>query len=237
MTQFAAGYRILKDDGRERRSDGLLKHVGLADLGSIRSMDNLTANVAQGAGLELLYVKSTSDGYVQVYDRTNQAFGDLHIQGKNISMTPVGGSLSLPASCVGTAQIQANAVTQLLGTYRQVSNWTVPGPNTWYESPAQVTATTTGGRIRLDASGALTSNTAGAGVYVGVMTDGSVTFDSLTAATIAGVGYAVPFAFTCYCTPLGAMHRFAIALYSPTATPSGLWGGGYTDLWVTEERR
>jgi hypothetical protein len=125
-----------------------------------------------------------------------------------------------------------------LGNFRGLVGvgYYVPAGGAWYESTAQVNATTSGGRIRLEASGGLKSNTAGAVVYIGFGIDGAIALDSQTAGTIPVAGYTLPFGCTGYVQPAAGPHRFAIFVYANVANNSGLEPGIYTNLWVHEQK-
>ena len=205
--------------GSERRSDGLWIHHGSLNIGpppaTPRLPGDLTVN--RGSNRGAVYLGSTGNAYL-FYDGTKFQLA--------------GGQLQVDAGLV------PGTVISQLGSYRAVAGYTVPAANAWYESNAQVTVTTTGGRIRASASGSIIGPSAGQVVYLGFGTDfagGNPTYDSLTAGHIPAANYTLPFAYTCYSTPAAGSHRFSICVYSNGAG-GGLWGGVYTNLWIHEEK-
>lgn len=213
-----------RSNGRQQLGSGLVTHRGIIDSNSFRATGNLWPQ--HGAGLELIYDQPSKTGYLQSYDRDASAYTDLNVTGKNVTLATNGGKVTLPA---GTTQ-------QLLGTYRQIAAWNIPATGAWYESNAQVSATTTGGLVRLEACGSLTHPAANAVIYVGFMTDGSVTADSLTVASSGTANWVSPYSIVYYFSPSAALHRFSICLYTNIAGASGFWSGAYQNLFVTEQR-
>lgn len=222
---MSVALKLITDNGRERRSDGLFKHLGLIDAGSLRAQDNQTS-VRSGAGLELFYLKPTTS-YVQSYDRDAQAYRDLNITGKNINLLPFeGGKVTLPA---GTAQEQ-------IGSYRQAVVWNVPTNGVWTESVASVTGTFAGAPlVRLEACGAMQGNTAGMYIYVGFGLDGAVCLPSQTLCQPATANAIIPFSIIGYWGALTGSHRFAIFAYTSSGV-GGFFNGTFATLYVTEQR-
>jgi hypothetical protein len=69
MSQLAAlGSKLLVDNGRERRTDGLWKHLGIADMGSLR-VTNWDAP-RSGRGTELIFYGPGNNGTLQATTAT-----------------------------------------------------------------------------------------------------------------------------------------------------------------------
>lgn len=211
-------------NGRQQIGSGLVTHKGIIDSNSFRAQGILSPQT--GRGLELIYNQTGPYGIVQSYDRDAAAYTDLYLSAKNINLTPQGGKVTLPAG----------SVQQLLGSYRQVITWSIPASGNWYETPAQVSATTTGGMVRLEACGSLTHATLSAVTYVGFMCDGALTADSLTAVSAPQANAVMSYSAIYYFTPSAALHRFSIMLYTNSAGVGGFWSGAYQNLFVTEQR-
>src|ERR1700754_3250808 len=75
VTQYAAGRKLLVNAGRERRSDGYDKHLGYSEVGTLRVVDNQSANAKTGAGLELVYAKPDT-AYLLSYSRDASDYRD-----------------------------------------------------------------------------------------------------------------------------------------------------------------
>lgn len=147
-----------------------------------------------------------------------------------------GGPVDLPAGAIDTSELAANAAQAYLGSYYSGVSFTISPLNTWVESPAQVTVTTTGGVIRLEALGTLIGSAQGAITYVGLGIDGTCTQASLQVCQQPLANYIVPFHVLTYQQPAAGSHRFALFLYANTAS-GGLWSGGITSLYVNEQKR
>lgn len=210
--------------GGERRTDGLWVHKGKLSVGAAgngAAGSSLDAprragdiNAHRGDGTGVYYFGGRSDKYLY-FDGTNFALqgGQLNVSG---GLTP-------------------GLATTALGNYRALTGYTPPATGQWSESPAQVSATTAGGRIRCDGHGALIGSTVGTAIFVGLMIDGATSLDSLVAGQVPVANYFFPFAFTCYVTPAAGLRRFAIGLYV-NALGSGFYNGAYTHLWITEQK-
>lgn len=214
------------NNGYEQTTDGLWIHTGSMSVGpGFRDPSK--------KGAAVLSVNGRTDGA-----------GDYGLQVRNRSVTRNNLLVRDDGYVIADSLIVSNVATlpagstySYLGTYRNVVAYYVPAANAWYESTAQVNVTTTGGRLRCEGSGSIVSSTLGAQVYIGLYLDGGLAFDSLTAGTIPGANYSVPFAFTAYVVPGGpGSHRVSIAVYANVANSSGLWSGVYTNLFVTEQR-
>lgn len=226
MTQSAVAYTE-QTNGLSALSSGLRTHKGLLEATSIRVRGPLVfprGGAGGGQGLEMAH-NTDVGSLLQAYDREKAAWLDFTVNAKNINLAPQGGKVALPA---GSAQ-------QLLGSFRQVVSYSIPAAGNWYETPAQVSATTTGGLVRLEACGSLTHTVVNAVIYVGFMTDGGLTADSVTAASPGVANGVLPYSIVYYSTPSAALHRFSICLYT-NITGGGFWNGAYQHLFVTEQR-
>ncbi|HZT54998.1 MAG TPA: hypothetical protein VFA35_02140 [Burkholderiaceae bacterium] len=212
-------------NGRQQLGSGLVTHRGIIDSNSLRVQGWL--NPQSGRGTELGFQSTAAYGYLQVIDRDSQTWLDLQVSARNITLTATSGKVSLPA---GTAQ-------QLIGSYRAIAGWNIPATSAWYESVAQVNATTTGGVLRLEACGTVTHSVATAIMYIGLMIDGNPGYaDSQTAVQPSLNGQLMPYSIIYYLGGLAAgAHRFSIMLYSPNMG-AGLWSGAFQNLYVTEQR-
>ena len=215
--------------GAERMRIGV---DGVTDIVAPRATGNLTPS--SGAGVEFVYIEPT--GYVQSLARNPVVWKDLNISGKNITFYANGGAVNLPVNTIKTADIQANAVQQLHGSYRSAASWAIPSISAWYESPVQVTATVGGGVVRVEATGAFQGNTAGQVILLGLMVDGVMWIDSLLTVGTATANQVLGYSFACYVTPTAGSHRFALAVYL-TAGTAQFWTSCYQHLWVTEQKR
>jgi hypothetical protein len=212
-------------NGRQQLGSGLVTHRGIIDANSFRAQGRLYPQ--SGAGVEIQYDQSTKGGFVIAYDRDIAAYTDLNIGAQNITLTPHGaGKVSLPA---GTAQA-------LIGSYRAVVGYTIPAAGAWYETPIQVSATTSGSPVRLETCGTLVCGLANQLIYVGMGIDGTIPLDSQMVQSLPTVNAVVGFCAIGYLTPAAGLHRFSTFLYMNAGPGGGLWAGGYHSLWVTEQR-
>jgi len=221
---------VTTSGSRQQETDGSWVHHGKFSAGRPGQGDapnqpgDINANRGDGTGVY----------YFGGLDRVGGGGKYLYWDGARFNL--VGGQLYIPAG-LAPGTLPLGTVTAQLGVYRAVAAWYVPAINAWYESNAQVSVTTTGGRIRASACGAVIGGQVGTIVYLGLMTDTSVTFDSLTAAQVTVANAPIPFAYTCYSTPSAAAHRFAICIYANgSAGSAGFWGGAFTNLWIHEEK-
>jgi hypothetical protein len=122
VSQLAVGYRA-GSNGRQQRSDGYEKHLGLLDVGSVRAMANLTTTppLRVGLGLEMVFDPAGKTGYLFPFDREASQYLDLAITGKNVILGVSGGTLQLPAGSITTPMLAPNAASQLIGQYKAVS--------------------------------------------------------------------------------------------------------------------
>lgn len=230
MSHLAAGQKlILAGNGREHRTDGLFKHLGLMDTGSLRATQDLTyPNPMQGAGVEIVYSPVGLAGSIICYDRSLNQWRDLNLFGKNINLTPQeGGKVTMPS---GTAQALLN---QFTGT----SAWQIPAQNSWYETPSQITVTTQAGAThRIEATGPTNWSAAGMLIYMGLGVDGGINYPSLWACTVP-TGGVVCYSMIMYVSGLAAgSHRFSVWMYMANSGTGGFWPNAYQSLFVTEQR-
>jgi hypothetical protein len=236
VSQYAAGLKLITDSGRERRTDGYLKHLGLSDIGSIRATDNLTAPVSQGAGLELLFDRPTATSYIQSIDRSlGVVWRDLNFQARNINLVALsGGIVTLPNGSITTPMIAANAVQQVLGSYSGSPSYTnAVGP--WVETPMSVTVTTAGGPLRIEWSTSFFMSAAQVTVWWGWGLDGSVTIGTSMHTSVAA-NYNMAASGVYYWTAAAGAHRFALFTGSSGGTMT-VQPGVTSSLWVTEQKR
>jgi hypothetical protein len=237
VSHLAAGTKLVVDNGRERRTDGLLKHLGIGDFGSLRSVDNQTTLIKTGSGTEVLFDRPAATGYLQAVDRDANVLRDLIIQARNITLVPNPGSLFLPAGCVGTAQIQANAVQQLMAQYNAAPGWNTSVLNTWLETVAVTPNATYGGYLCRFEVTVNYSCTTGGTVYWGVTTDHAITWPSMAVQSVTPTE-AKSVSFVMYGTPSAGVHSFGIATYVATGPGTlNITSAAYTSLYVTEQRR
>jgi len=209
MSQLAAGLKLITDNGRERRTDGLMKHLGVAEVDSLRAVGNQAGYLQHGAGLELRFDPTAPTGAILPYDRDKSQYLDLHIQGKNIYLEPVGGTLSLPTNIIGTSHIQANAVNQVVGQFGPGGSGFVCTTAPWVETDIRVTATFTGAPVRVDYNIAFVNSTLGALNYIGIGFDGAAGYN-LAQISTTGVNYGLAFSGSMYYTVTPGVHRISL---------------------------
>jgi hypothetical protein len=225
------------ESGRERRSDGLLKHLGLLDTASFRVTDNLVAASLPGAGMELLYSKSLQTSYIQSIDRDAGVVRDLTISARNITLIPAApGTLVLPAGSITTAAIAPGAVNQSLGSYFSTPGFSTTVINTWLATPISVQFTTAGGLLRIEASTPIYHNVSGAGFYVGFMLDGVIQ-NSLAYYNAPGPNWTVNFGMTWYIQPAAGIHTIALGVFNAAAGTLATNSAAYSSIYVTEQKR
>lgn len=235
MSQSAVAEKYL-GSGREQRTDGLWKHLGTIDGGSLRAVDNMTPTIRTGAGLEVVYDRPSQTGYLVSFDRELSLYRDLNIAGKNINLQPLqGGTLGLPAGSVTTPAIAANAVQQLIGSFVGASGWAATAPAAWNESAVQVTVTCSGAPCRIEFCISISANTATAYSRVGIGMDGGILAALLTNHyPTANMIQALSCVY--YVTPSAGPHRFAVFVLPNTGIMT-LDGGTTHTLFVTEQKR
>jgi hypothetical protein len=237
LSHLAVGLKTIVESGRERRSDGLMKHLGLIDTGSFRVTDNLVATSTPGAGLELLYNKPTQISYIQSIDRDAGVLRDLTISARNITLVPSApGTLVLPAGSITTAAIASGAVSQPLGSYFATPGFSTTVINTWLATPISVQFTTAGGLLRIEASTPIYHNVSGAGFYVGFMLEGAIQ-NSLAYYNAPGPNWTVNFGMTWYIQPSAGIHTIALGVFNAAAGTLSTNSAAYSSLYVTEQKR
>lgn len=237
MSHLAGGLKTIVESGRERRSDGLFKHLGLLDTASFRVTDNLVAASLPGAGMELLYNKPTQTSYIQSIDRDAGVLRDLTISARNITLAPTApGTLVLPAGSVGTAAIATGAVSQALGSYFATPGFTTTVINAWIVTPISVSITSSGGLLRIEASTPIYHSVAGAGFYLGWMMDGS-NQNSLAYYISPAANCTVNFGMTWYAQPIAGIHTIALSVFNATAGTLSTNSAAYSSIYVTEQKR
>lgn len=237
MSHLAVGLKTIVESGRERRSDGLMKHLGLIDTGSFRVTDNLVATSTPGAGMELLYNKATQISYIQSIDRDAGVLRDLTISARNITLAPTApGTLVLPAGSITTAAIATGAVNQPLGSYFATPGFSSTVTNAWIATAISVQVTTAGGLLRIEASTPIYHSVAGAGFYVGWMMDGAVQ-NSLAYYNAPGANWSVNFGMTWYSQPAAGIHTIALGVFNATAGTLATNSAAYSTIYVTEQKR
>jgi hypothetical protein len=236
MTQLAVHAKNGMSSGREQKTDGLWKHLGLVDAGSLRATNNLI--VQTGAGLELLYAIPILTSYIQSYDRDLNVWRDLIINARSITLAPQApGTLVLPSGSVGTAAIAANAAQQLIASYFVASTWSANAPyNAWIETAIQTPVVTCSGALcRFEATINWTCSVVGA-VYFALYADHAALQYSLALDAIPVAANPRTTSFVFYGTPSAGSHSFSVALYFSAGLIS-LSGGAYSSLYVTEQKR
>jgi hypothetical protein len=106
VTQLAVGYGA-SGNGREQSSDGRHRHRGTSDTASLRVYGNSGMPLV-GAGMEMLYAAPVAT--LQSFDRDLGAYRDLALLARNITLSPQGGALSLPAGSVTGPALAVGAV-------------------------------------------------------------------------------------------------------------------------------
>ena len=248
MTQLAVGYREAAS-GRQQRTDGLLKHLGLIEAGSLRAMANLTNPYPKtGQGLELVYEPSNKTAFVFAFDREQSTYLDLNLQGKNVTITPTGGgTLTLPPNCVGSSQIQdgsiqtadiaANAVQQLIGQAVTNSSWTTTAVNQWVTTGISAVFTTGGGLLRFEFNSSFYHSVGAAGFYYGLGIDTSnpsMYWYTLAHQSPSG---SLNCSGTYYNQVAAGVHTVYIVAYNTSTGTLGQIQVGYHTLYVTEQKR
>jgi len=223
----AAEDRIL---GGERQSGGLWVHRGKLNLGGPTTPDNAgpgDLRVNRASGL------STPNGTGVVYFGK----GDRYLYFDGTSFNLVGGPLNFTpaANSIPTSAIQADAVEQLSASYVQQLAWSLPLTNVWTETPAQVTVTFGGNRVRIEFAFVLTCPTKGARVIWGIMLDGAAPLIALGGLDAPEANYGAMANGCYYMIPSASTHRLGIGLYGPSG--SAIVGQAATTFYVTEQKR
>jgi hypothetical protein len=247
MTQLAVHAKNGMSSGREQKTDGLWKHLGMIDAGSLRVTNNLTVSMTSGAGLELLYAIPILTSYIQSYDRDLNVWRDLIINARSITLAPQApGTLVLPAGSVGTAaiadgavttaKIAANAAQQLIGSYIGAPPFSTTVVGSWIETPFQVTAVFSGAPVRIEGVLPLYHSVVGAGMYVGWGIDGAIGRGNVYCNAPAP-NYTLTNSFVDYYTPNAGTHRWSLFVYNATAGTLSFNAAVYAMLHLTEQKR
>jgi hypothetical protein len=113
MTSLAIGYKNA-GGGKQSRTDGLMKHLGTIDAGSLRVADDQASALKLGAGMELTFNRGTRMGAIQAYDRETGTYLDLSIQAKSIAIFPQGGgTFQLPANAIDGSVLKDHSVANI----------------------------------------------------------------------------------------------------------------------------
>lgn len=228
MSQLAIGYRTVVDSGHERRTDGVMKHLGVGDFGSLRVVDNLidASSMRVGKGVEILFVKQNNNGYIQAFDRDVQNYLDFNIYARNITLSAqAGGRLILPA----------NAASQFWDTTMDGNNHTI-AVSAWsnYDLPGLVPISFTlpaTARVRMDWFTQYTAPNTPTTTYFKAYLDGSNSLDVPHSITAAGqFGTSVGFGFF---VNVGPGTHTAKLTVTPTQSGNFTVNAWYTRLSVT----
>lgn len=212
---------VVSTNGRlEQRTDGLWIHHGKLNLGPV------------GSGAAGAPLGTSGDLVVNRGDNT----GAIYFAGQDKYIYYTGAQFVFAPALTSTA-LAPGAAQQFLGSYRAIAGFTISTPNVWNETNAQVTVTTTGGMVRVEACGTLIAQTAGQLIYVGTMVDAGIGGgDSLQAFQPLALNQITGFSVVNYYASPAGTHRYSVMLYSPNGN-GGLWAGGYQQVWVNEQRR
>jgi len=231
--------------GYEQRTSGLWVHRGKADVATLRVTNNLTGPGA-GAGMELGHQTGpTGYGFIQAYDRDLNAWRDLYLSGKNVTIQATGGTLNLPANSVGssqiadgsiqTADIAPNAVQQLLGQYVGAPTWSTTTQN-WLATPLTCSITTGGGYLRFESTFTASHSAANATWFLGFGWDGAVSI-GLTSVVAPAVGNVISSTLIYYGALSAGTHTVTTYVYMITAGTLTIYTGINSVLFVTEQKR
>jgi hypothetical protein len=241
MTQSAVATKHL-GSGREQRTDGLWKHLGLIDGGTLRGVNYLPPRSGQGVEIGNIPGAGPTQGVLMSYDRDLDTFRDLTIQARNLLLSASGtlnlaaSSLVLPPGSITTSMLAAGAAQQQLGSYYATPSFSTTVTSGWVATPVSFQATTAGGLLRLEASAALYHSVGGAGFYVGWMQDGVIN-PALAYYNAPGSNWTVNFGMTWYAQPAAGLHTFTLAVYNAAAGTLALQSAAVATLYVTEQKR
>lgn len=251
MSQMAVGYKHASN-GRQQRSDGLVKHTGLGEFAGLRLGTTLSGNAVSpltGRGLEIGFHDSSKVGYLYCYDRDTGGFCDLQLTGKSIAIFPQGGTLQLPASCIDgsalidgtvfTPKLAPNAAQQLLGSYVAPPAWSTTA-NNWVITPVStsVNVSTTGALLRVEWCLVMAQSLAQGQWITGLGWDGAVQYG--VAYTVSpNAGNPVTVSGIWYLSNLGAgAHTISMFVYNVSGGSTlNFYTGVYSTLYVTEQKR
>jgi len=246
VSQLAVDFKQ-SGSGREQRTDGNWKHLGIIDGGSVRIGQPMAPRSGQGVEVGHYPGPAVTQGYILSYDRDLNTFRDLTIQGKNVSIyAQAGGSLNLSASqlilpdgSITTPMLAPNAVQQLLtSSYLAGGSGAYSTINTWLETSVQIAATVfSGAVVRLECRLNF-SVSAAAAVNVGIFYDHALLIGNqaavYTPSDLINWGQMVSFVY--YYTPSAGTHTFGIGVNFSAGTLT-LSPGAYQALYVTEQKR
>jgi hypothetical protein len=150
---------------------------------------------------------------------------------------PPGGtaSLVLPNGVITTPMLAAQACQQLLGSYVQLTTFTLSSTSTWTETPAQVNVTFGGNLVRIEFAFGAFCPIKGQRVAWGIMVDGAAPLVTLGGLDAPEANYGSMAAGCYYLTPSASSHRIGIGLFGPSG--AGLISNLATTLYVTEQKR
>src|SRR5262245_39884379 len=227
MSQLAAlGSKLIVDNGREKRTDGLFKHLGLADVASFRVTGYDPPR--SGAGTELIYYSPTKSGVLQVYDRDAQQYGALNINASVITLSP-----TLP----GRIDMPTGTVNSLIGQYAQGSNFSTTSTS-FVETDMHVQGTFTGKPIRIEWSVTFSNSAAGGGSQIALGWDGVAQWPLFYTLCPAGSpGYWQHAGGAIYHNQgMTGVHRFALFAAGSGSCTITFLSWSYNVLAITEQR-
>ncbi len=249
MTQSAVALKTITDNGHERRTDGVLRHLGSIVVGPSITVTPPPASLdvlGQGriTGIELPISNGTYyQGHLQLYnDAGTSPNSPISIGFHNAGR--YGLALYSPAN---SAELRIrysdgrdypvagapSSVNQPICQYTS-GNGSTYSTGVWTETSIQATGTTSGGLCRIDISVCFWNNTVGRASYIGFGVDGT-TYLGLCQQTCPGVNYIQSYGGTVYHTPAAGVHRFAVMCGVDGGTMS-FHGGMNQCLYVTEQR-
>lgn len=239
MSIGAVGYRE-SIAGSEQRTDGLWKHLGVADVTTLRATGDLTSNLLTGHGVETCMVAgSPFTGIIQALNRdaaSGSRYCDLIIGARNINILPQeGGTLTLPASSIATANIQANAVQQRIGGYNNGNSQSINSAGSWAETTISFTATCSGAEVRFEWNVTANITPATGYSYLGLGMDGT-TFWAIGMIQVSANNYNATISGTGYTTPSAGTHRFSVFVNTQSTTIT-FRSDVQQMLWATEQKR
>jgi hypothetical protein len=156
----------------------------------------------------------------------------LHVGG---SLTVDGPGLSLPPASVTTAAIQDSAVQQMIGSFAQAVDWTLPVTNVWTETPVQAQVTSTGVPTRVEFNLFLSCPLKGHRIAWGVMLNGQPPAYVLGALDSPENNFGMMASGAYYVSPDAGSGRVGIGLYGPTGAK--IYPAIVSTLYVTEQKR
>lgn len=237
MTSLAIGYKS-GANGREVKTDGLHRHLGLEDASTLRVYGTGGYPPKSGAGIEQLY--GAQVGYIQSFDRDANAYTDLVIAGRNVTLQPNSpGSLVLPAGSIPTSALAAGAAQAQIANYVGVPTFSSAVMNTWLATPVTCSGTPalSGALLRIEVTVTVAHTAANGQWQIALGWDGAVAVGlAYVAATAANMPATTSFVY--YATGFSvAPHSWTVYLSNAVAGTVSLYSGTYSVLYVTEQRR